>query len=488
MTGKTIQIENVGPIERLSIPLPEAGVVVLRGRNGVGKSHALQAVDSLVGGRGRPPCRDGARRAVVEGFGARITISRSLRRTGEAEVTTLEGRLDISQLVQPPLKDQEAADRQRIKALIQLSGQPADPKSFESILPEGLSLGELVSPSERDDPVVLAGKVKRALEAEARRHEKASEDAAAKAAALEEQLPEQIPDGDPDEAEKRLQAALLRQRELEVQAQQARTQREQIQKAQAELDKLRQSRPASSAAELKEQLGQLDEKIRKLQQALAVAQERRQQLARQLEAAQSAEEQIRRLESLIQELPQEVPQQQLQQVRQEVESLRRQYDAARQAKQLRQLAAQAKSHREVARKQSRLAERLRDAARSTDEVLTGLVSQVTQKLRVEAGRLVCDTDRGVEPFAELSPGERWRIALEIAAEQVGPGGLVTVPQEAWEALDPVHREEVAEIARRVGVVILTAEAAENEEISAEVLPGANPHHREAEAAFSRNQK
>ena len=84
MSDKKITLENVGPIERLSIPLPEAGVVVLRGRNGVGKSHALQAVDSLVGGRGRPPCRDGARRAVVEGFGARITISRSLRRTGEA--------------------------------------------------------------------------------------------------------------------------------------------------------------------------------------------------------------------------------------------------------------------------------------------------------------------------------------------------------------------------------------------------------------------
>ncbi|WP_347245691.1 hypothetical protein, partial [Thermogutta sp.] len=165
---REVLIENVGPIEKLAIPLPEAGVVVLRGRNGVGKSHALAAVDSLVSGRGKPPCRDGAVRGAVEGFGAKLTIGRSTRRLGEAEVLTLEGRLDISQLVQPPIKDEEAADRQRIKALIQLSGQSADLNAFESILPENVSLGELVPPSEQDnDPVVFAGRLKRALEAEA---------------------------------------------------------------------------------------------------------------------------------------------------------------------------------------------------------------------------------------------------------------------------------------------------------------------------------
>ncbi|RMF87703.1 MAG: hypothetical protein D6741_20230 [Planctomycetota bacterium] len=74
---RQIQIENVGPIERLAIPLPDAGVVVLRGRNGSGKSHALAAVDSLVGGRGKVPCRDGAKKGIVEGVGAKITIGRA---------------------------------------------------------------------------------------------------------------------------------------------------------------------------------------------------------------------------------------------------------------------------------------------------------------------------------------------------------------------------------------------------------------------------
>jgi predicted ATPase len=143
---RMVEIQNVGPIEKLSIPLPASGVVVLRGRNGVGKSHALAAIDSLISGRGKPPCRDGAEKGLVEGFGARLTIGRSQRRTGEAEVITLEGRLDISQLVQPPLKDEEAADRQRIKALVQLSGQSADLEAFAHIIPQGMTVDELVPP------------------------------------------------------------------------------------------------------------------------------------------------------------------------------------------------------------------------------------------------------------------------------------------------------------------------------------------------------
>jgi len=137
-----------------------------------------------------------------------------------------------------------------------------------------------------------------------------------------------------------------------------------------------------------------------------------------------------------------------------------------------EMPTQRKRHEELmaqANEAERQESLLRHAAWGTDEVLTGLVSRVTKRLRVENGRLVTDTDRGAEPFGELSPGERWRIALEIAAEQVGKGGLVTVPQEAWEALDPLNRAEIAEIARSVGVVIITAEADEHNQIEAEVV-------------------
>lgn len=471
---REIKLENVGPIERLAIPLPDAGVVVLRGRNGVGKSHALAAVDSLVGGRGRPPCRDGARKGIVEGAGAKISIGRSTRRTGEAEVVTLEGRLDISQLVQPPIKDEESADRTRIKALIQLSGASADPSAFASILPDGAGIGELVGPGDlNSDPVALAGKLKRALEAEARRHEKAADDYAAKAAACQQQAGE-FDASDlslrREDTEVQLQEALVRLKELQTQASEAAKRQQQIAQAREHLERLRAEEPADqSIAGMESELESLDSKIQQLEKALAVAHERRQQVRRQLERARVVQSQVQQLESIIAEAPETVSESQLADAEQAVAEARAQHHRAIEVERVRQLAKQASTHREAANQESAAADHLRFAAHATDDVLTDLVARVTKRLRVEEGRLVCDTDRGAEPFSELSPGERWRLALEIAAEQVGRGGMVTVPQEAWESLDPTNRREIAQIARDVGVVILTAEASDEAQIAAEVV-------------------
>jgi hypothetical protein len=104
---------------------------------------------------------------------------------------------------------------------------------------------------------------------------------------------------------------------------------------------------------------------------------------------------------------------------------------------------------------------LREAAKATDDVLADAIQ--CPVLRVEAGRLVTTTTRGRTLFAELSEGERWRIALDIAADQVGDGGIITVPQDAWEGLDASNRMAVAEHARRRLVTILTAEAQRNGE-------------------------
>ena len=79
-------------------------------------------------------------------------------------------------------------------------------------------------------------------------------------------------------------------------------------------------------------------------------------------------------------------------------------------------------------------------------------------LRVESGRLVTDTARGVTFYSELSMGERWRIALDLAADQVGEGGIIVVPQEAYESLDPQARDAIHKHAVARRVVVLTAEA------------------------------
>lgn len=96
-----------------------------------------------------------------------------------------------------------------------------------------------------------------------------------------------------------------------------------------------------------------------------------------------------------------------------------------------------------------------------------MVARVTDALKVSGGQLVVAATG--EPFERLSHGEGWRIALEIAANMVGTGGIVVVPQEAWEGQDPINRAEIAEIARAVGILIVTAECSDDAAIAAEVV-------------------
>ena len=57
----TVEIVNDGAIEKLTIPVPDGGgIVVMKGRNGSGKTTALDAVESLV---------DVAAHATIEEFG-----------------------------------------------------------------------------------------------------------------------------------------------------------------------------------------------------------------------------------------------------------------------------------------------------------------------------------------------------------------------------------------------------------------------------------
>jgi len=102
-------------------------------------------------------------------------------------------------------------------------------------------------------------------------------------------------------------------------------------------------------------------------------------------------------------------------------------------------------------------EAVRVIARSTDQVLEqALVDAGYDTIRVLDGRLCVISDRGHEPVSELSTGERWQLALDIAARSLPAGGLLSVHQEGWQALDPQLRSRVAAMAKERGLVIVTA--------------------------------
>lgn len=485
-TGE-INIQNVGPIEHLRLPLPAGGVVVLRGRNGRGKSTALEAIDAAAGAKRSLSVRDRQLRGEVSAFGAKITIGRSTRRSGEAEVHTLEGKFSVADLVDPGLIDHAAADARRLKALVQLSGAKPDPTLFYDLLGGPERMAELVSPAalESDDLVAMAARIKRDLEAKARASEETAENFAARAKAAREAVSDVDLDAESDPAA--LQAALeaavredgrlragrsayLAARESTAAA------KRQLSHAEAQYAGPTLERASFNEEQLKSLVSEAEATVQEIAAQLRAAEEEfalaRNDYAAAISARKQAEHHAAVTKQLIDQIEASAPPNPsdaeidaaagaVTQARQAVE----QGALIRRAREQIAAAEQAEAEQQTA---ERMGARLREAAKGTDDVLTALVGRLGSALRVEAGRLVLDTTRGETYFAELSHGERWRLALDVAIDAVGSGGELTIPQDAWEGLDPINRRAIADHLAATGVVAYTAEATADEELTAMV--------------------
>jgi hypothetical protein len=106
------------------------------------------------------------------------------------------------------------------------------------------------------------------------------------------------------------------------------------------------------------------------------------------------------------------------------------------------------------------ATRLRESARGTEAVLSELVERLGVDLKIHEGQLCIETDRGMEPYAELSHGERWKIAISLGQLRVGHDGYLVVPQEAWESLDPTNQHKLWEAAKSYDVRLFVGRAAD----------------------------
>lgn len=505
--SSTIEIKDIGPVEHVSIPIPEeGGVVVLRGRNGAGKSNTLEAVESLTTGKGKLAVRDGALRGEVAGCGATITVGRATRRTGELEVVTLEGKLSIAELVDPGLKSDSAADAKRIKALVSLTGTDADPSEFHKLLGGKEAFQAIVSPSSTEDSdwVQMAEKIKRDIEREARKAEDAAEYADGKARgmldaaddgdefdaqvdqqALQQQLVEAVDALSRLQAEERASLDAQRRQDdakaklaacevdFDALMEEATKERDQAVQVHGEFD-AKLDDHLRDVDRLRRLLHEAEEESIRIEsdratawKAVNAAEKRVQAIVAQNQSMQALRdvvtatvpyvdhEEIEKADALVTQLTE-----QLQQAAIHAEK-------SKQRQQAREVKQQALHHRK------RAAE-LRNAAQSTDEVLSALVAKSCQLLRVEHGRLVLDTHRGTTYFAELSHGERWKLAIDVALEQLGNRGVIVIPQEAWEGCDEFARAAISEHAKERGVVILTAECSIEESITASEYGGNGP--------------
>lgn len=495
-----IELRDVGPIKEASIPfLPDGGVVVFGGRQGVGKSIALRAVEVAATGDGKVPIRDKQKAGTIDAFGVNVRIGSRVTRGGEPSVVSLEGRLSISDLVDPGLQSVTAADARRIKALVTMAGVPADIKRFVGKDDYAASGGVWEHLSEETvkstDLIDMAERFKRDCEAAARSQEDRAENARGRIAALKQTTEGVEGSEDPGvsvaDVQRELATAIERRAEIKkaiADAAEAETRvdvaRESIAKAkatyagEAEAECLARLKKAEKIAtanyelvetirrDLKAAEDVWREKVAAVQSAKAAAE----LAANHFALIAGWEETIAKIGDV--EVPKAAD---LVAADQRVGDLQSILADATMRDKMEVHLTEIKSQGATLAAASRKAQEYRDEAKRVDEVLSDVVQGLGTDLRVEGGRLLIDTEsRGPTYFAELSDGERWKISLEIAIEQAAKlsdkqhVAVMVIPQKAWGELQPANRKWVAEECAAHGVCAYTAIATDDDELTVSI--------------------
>ncbi|MFG0250759.1 MAG: hypothetical protein ACF8OB_17880 [Phycisphaeraceae bacterium JB051] len=480
MIQSNVEIQNIGPIEALEIKCPaDGGVVVLRGRNGRGKTHALKSVEALTSGNGKLQTRDDSPTAGrVNGMGAMIHVGAKTTRAGEVEVSSLEGKLNIADLVNPPLKDQAAADRQRIKALISITGVEPTSKAFADVIGEDMADYVSAATWAGKDMLEVASQAKRDLEKAARNKENEANLKEGQAKAHEESASGVDMSGEHDEQKLRNACSLASGNLRVLQERQVAAERSATQLAEAR-EKLNEAKANYSGPTVDQATADLSDKkraiessagrIKKIEQELAEAQAHDRLLKEQFEyarttlrAAEEYAEAVAMYEAVLEGTATKAPAaDELEAAHQAMEDASTALEQGALIRNAMSKLREAKDARDQANEAAVTASRLRDSAKLIDNVLSNAIKN--DQLFVKDGRLYTNHRlRGETLFCELSEGERWTKAFDVAAPIVGERGILILPQNFWEGLDPHNRAHVADLARHHKIVVLTAEATDGE--------------------------
>lgn len=493
--AEEIELKDIGPVEHLSIPLPAGGgLVVVRGRQDIGKSQTLNAVDYAVTGNGSIEKRDGATRGTITIGDATVSVVKQARRQGfELVAASLDGRLKISDLIDPGLKDPEKNDAVRIKALVQLAGVTPDITLFHDLAGGKAEFDEIVGPdaTETDDIVTMAARVKRHFEAASRKEADKAENFTGNALGHREAALGYDPEveADSEKLQAALEAAIREQQRLESECDAARKHNAAIVEARKALEAAQSSSsfpPVAEALDAEsiarsakdnaaEEVALLTESLREARVKLAKAEAAHVLAVKTREGAEQHERtlgawgQTARLEGIPEpEAEARAAKAQVEQARIAVEQGALQRDKA-----VRQ--ARADTADRMAAESRKKADKLRDAAKATDEVLSQLVGRCGTPWRVERGRLVTTHKRGTIPVSELSDGTRSKVAIDIGIAALARMGIpdklmiLTIPQRIYGEFQPKTRREIDAYGKKVGVHILTAEATDDDVLSAEAF-------------------
>jgi energy-coupling factor transporter ATP-binding protein EcfA2 len=482
-------IENVQCIHEFTLRIPEdrpGGAIVLKGTNGAGKTTTISVLNALLTGKGSLNVRDHAKKGTASGFGGEMTIGKTTRRKGDVEVPTLEGRFDLEALVNPREVTDKARFARRLRALIGLAQVKADPSLFYKLAGGQEALEAMVAPEKlkTDDLVELAAAIKYGIDAAARQaesdrdhaeqHEKAKMEAAQ---GIDIALP-----CDADALQEALMDAANHHTQLKTKASTYAAAKKAADEAAAKLTEFQKTAPDVKAAQESfiaacdqvsacatkiEQSRAEVERIEKLlaaakdlhaanvkaeEQARVVAAEREKTLNAAKQTHEAAAEWKNQI-AAVDDLPNPGPAEIIAAAEAEAKAKAAQETGikVRGAKDALEKAGEFAAQKE---RHAKNAEKLREAAKNVDDVLSEQIPP--GPLRIEADAFVLDNDRGKGvPFDECSDGQRYAIAIPYAVQAVGDGGIICLPQRAWQDLAPELRVKVAAVARDNKVWIVT---------------------------------
>ncbi len=493
-----VTLDNIGPIKHFEMKGEPGTITVLRGRNGRGKSTVLEAVGALTRGESGLTSLDGTVGGVACGFGVTIKVGRNgaNRRMGDLEVTAVEDRLSIADFVDPGIKDPVASDARRLKALASLAGMEADPSIFWDLCGGKEAFETLIRPDtlKETDPVALADRIKRDLEAHARQWNTTAERIYEQIKAKQQTIGEidLTKEHDGDRLQFQLESAIKALANLEAHDKAAAEAKKRQQEAAESLKAANAnysglnvleatSKQINAAKDVEDKSAKVEAAkvvLREAQLALDVARNTEIAATRELDQANQHAVYVAEWQKTINALVPEAPPAAV------VAAAITARDSAKIALERGVLIRQALDRKkevdklEVDRKTAvERSESYREMSKSVlEEVAKKLVDLLPEVTIDHDFRIVVPHEkRGECYYQDLSDGEKWKLALDIAVEAFrrrGERGVLAISQSAWEALDGINRKTIASHVSKTDLIVYTAEATrslEDEELVAEVL-------------------
>lgn len=477
-----IVVENIGPVHgRFDIDLTKgAGLYVLRGSKGSGKSTTLTCLDLLAGHDAEITLHDGASSGVVAGFGvvAPVTMSRKsdgsalVRKKGSFSIDTINSeKFGISDITDPGIKDPAKADAHRIKAIARLTQSSCNADDYYAIVGGKGEFIESVWDEDinTDDPVLLASRFKAAFDAAAREAEKNADREEGQAIAYQKSI-----EGIDTEAvcdhrilSQKVDAAVSELSRLKTNREHAERHSQQVIAAKEKIRQL-ESEETKSVEEIDGDIMFAESRIAELKAIIAESLAEVSKVETTLKNAKQQRIQVAQRRNTIDDLTAIInsatclpptkddladAENRVKKAYADLENGVRVRDAITKQESASVCLAASQRHRGKS-------EKMRDAASKVFGVLLKSVNVdgiYVEQVNGYPRLLVDHPKRGKTLFAELSDGEKVRTTIDILLPVIGSPGIFPIPQRLFQDLPKLDLVEIDLYAKSKGVFVIGAQ-------------------------------